>query len=56
MEVITLKQEKSQIIGVSLNDQDCTLRLFQMPSGMYIDVFKNSKAIVLGVPCIPLLK
>lgn len=53
MDIITLKQERLQTISVTLGEQNITLRLYQMPSNMYIDILKDNVAIALGVPCLP---
>jgi len=56
MEIITLEKEKIQTISVILGMQNCTLRLYQMPSMMYIDVIKDGQVVVLGVPCLSFTK
>lgn len=51
MEIITLTQEAVQTTNVTLNQQDCTIKLYQMPSMLYIDLMANNNVIMLGIPC-----
>lgn len=51
MEIITLKQEPIQTVNVTLYQQDVSIKLYQMPSMMYIDVTSDGKVLVLGIPC-----
>ncbi len=49
---ITLKPLKQQKFNVILNGQQCTIRLMQRSTGMYIDLYKDSIPLLSGVKCL----
>lgn len=52
MRTISLQQQKSQSISVDLNGQQCTIRLIQRESALYMDLTVNGNPIMQGVPCL----
>ncbi|EKD9930517.1 hypothetical protein OS580_001464 [Escherichia coli] len=51
MLTISLLPKKSQSVTVNLDGQNCTIRLIQYASYLYLDLISNGKPVVLGVPC-----
>lgn len=41
----------AQEFSVSLNNQPCQMRLYQLRTGLYIDLFVNDELIIGGVIC-----
>lgn len=52
MRTIPLQAQKSQSISVDLAGQQCTIRLIQRESGLYMDLTVNSNPVMQGVPCL----
>ncbi|WP_447881061.1 phage baseplate plug family protein [Serratia fonticola] len=52
MQAITLQPIKAQQVNISLGGQDCTLRLVQRTTGLFIDVALNGLWIAQGVICL----
>ncbi len=52
MRTISLQQQKSQSISVDLAGQQCTIRLIQRESALYMDLTVNGNPIMQGVPCL----
>ncbi|WP_342668196.1 phage baseplate plug family protein [Candidatus Arsenophonus triatominarum] len=49
---IMLSPVKSQRINLTLNGQECTLRLTQHESALYLDLTVKGIPVVQGVPCL----
>ena len=49
MQIIPLLAVPSQTLTVQLGTQPCTLNVYQMSTGLYIDVYVNDKLIIGGV-------
>ncbi len=47
-----LSPVKSQRINLTLNGQECTLRLTQHESALYLDLTVKGIPVVQGVPCL----
>lgn len=52
MNVVSLENKKSQSVSVSLDGQDCLIRLIQRESFIYMDLTVNNVPIMQGVPCL----
>ncbi|MGC6389643.1 phage baseplate plug protein [Ewingella sp. S1.OA.A_B6] len=52
MNVVSLENKKSQSVSVSLDGQECLIRLIQRESFMYMDLTVNNVPIMQGVPCL----
>lgn len=52
MRTITLSPVKNQIISLSLGENNCTLKLVQRESALYIDVSVDGEVVTQGVPCL----
>lgn len=52
MQAITLQPIKAQQLNVSLDGQDCIIRLVQRTTGLFVDVALNGIWIVQGVICL----
>lgn len=52
MRTISLQSKKSQSISVNLAGQQCTIRLIQRESALYMDLTVNGNPIMQGVPCL----
>lgn len=48
IQTITLQQTPSQQLDVSLNEQACTLNIRQLSGDIYVDLYVDSKPVVLG--------
>lgn len=51
MQIIPLDPVPAQNFSVLLNQQNVQINLFQKSTGMFIDIYVDSTAIVLGVLC-----
>lgn len=51
MKTVSIEPLKSQTVSVLLGGQQCTLRLIQRPSAVYLDLTVNGNPIMQGVPC-----
>src|SRR4051812_5467075 len=49
VEVVPLKPLVSQTLSVRLGDQPCTLHIYEVTTGLFIDVLVNDAAVVSGV-------
>lgn len=52
MRTVSLVPQKSQSVSVNLAGQQCTIRLIQRESFMYMDLTVNGNPIMQGVPCL----
>lgn len=52
MRSISIEPVKSQIISVELAGQQCSIRLIQRESFLYMDLSVNGLPIMQGVPCL----
>lgn len=52
MKIISLENIKSQSVIATLDGQNCTIRLNQMQSGLYMDLTVDGNPIIQGVPCL----
>nr|WP_241008261.1 hypothetical protein [Erwinia sp. JH02] len=52
MNIISLENIKSQSISVTLDGQDCTIRLVQRESFLYMDLDVAGIPVMQGVPCL----
>lgn len=50
-EIIPLQAVPNQTLTVPLAGQSCDLNIYQLASGLYIDVFNNGDPVVLSVIC-----
>ena len=48
VQTISLQQVATQQVEVSLNKQSCTIRVCQRDSDIYVDLYVNGEAVVLG--------
>lgn len=56
IETIPLKNVPSQRFSTTLNQQDCTISVYQKSTGLYLDLALNGVPIVSGVICRNLVK
>ena len=49
MNVIPLNAVPSQIVNVTLNNQACTINIYQYDWGLYVDLYVNGVLIIGGV-------
>lgn len=49
---LPVKAEPNQRFSVVLNNQDCTIELFQRYDRLYLNLFVNDAPVVLGVVCL----
>lgn len=52
MQEISLQPSKSQQVRVSLNNQNCSIKLHQRSTGFYMDLYVDEKPIMQGVVCL----
>ena len=52
MRTVPILPQKSQSISVNLAGQQCTIRLIQRESFIYMDLTVNGNPIMQGVPCL----
>lgn len=52
MRSISIEPVKSQTISVDLAGQQCSIRLIQRETFMYMDLTVNGNPIMQGVPCL----
>ena len=52
MRTVSILPQKSQSISVNLAGQQCTIRLIQRESFIYMDLTVNGNPIMQGVPCL----
>ncbi|TDN54897.1 hypothetical protein EC843_101956 [Buttiauxella sp. JUb87] len=52
MLAISIEPQKSQSISVSLDGQQCVIRMIQRESFIYMDFTVNGNPIMQGVPCL----
>lgn len=50
-QIVPLQAVPNQTLTVPLAGQSCDLNIYQMASGLYIDVFLSGEPIILGVIC-----
>jgi hypothetical protein len=48
-QTVPLKQVPNQQVTVTLNNQRCTINVYQYDSGLYVDLLVNDTAIVTSV-------
>lgn len=51
-ETVPLLAVPSQTIEVALGNQQCTLKIAQKRTGVFMDVYKDDVAVVCGVLCL----
>lgn len=51
MITISLDAVKEQMINVTLAEQQCSIRLVQRESGLYMDMSVSGTPLIQGVPC-----
>jgi hypothetical protein len=51
MLVIPTQPIASQVLNVVLENQQCTIRLYQKSTGLYFDLLVNTAPVVAGVLC-----
>lgn len=49
---ITLKPIPAQQLSVTLGEQDCSIRLYQHSTGLYMDLSVSGDVIMAGVLCL----
>lgn len=52
MITISLEPVKEQTVNVALNQQQCSIRLVQRESAIYMDLSVNDVPLIQGVPCL----
>lgn len=52
MRTVSVLPKKSQTISVNLSGQQCTIRLIQRISCIYMDFSVNGNIVAQGVPCL----
>jgi hypothetical protein len=50
--VIPVVAVPSQSFGVSLNGQNCTIRIAQKTTGMFLDLLMDNTLVIGGAPCL----
>jgi hypothetical protein len=56
MRNIPIYPNPSQEMSINLGGQSCTLRIYTRSTGVYMDVLKNSVAVVSGALCLDRVK
>ena len=51
MITVSLEAVKEQTVNVALNQQQCSIRLVQRESGIYMDLTVDNVPLIQGVPC-----
>ena len=51
MQLVPLNATANQTVNIQLNGQSCTLNVYQLATGMYMDVLVNDVLIIGGVIC-----
>lgn len=51
MQTIPLQAIPSQSLDVTLNGQACTIRIYTLSTGLYLDLLVNGNAIMTSVIC-----
>lgn len=51
MQVVPLQALPNQTLNIQLNGQSCTLNVYQLSTGMFMDVLVNDVLIIGGVIC-----
>ena len=54
MFIIPLQPVPAQNVQVQLDQQNCTLNLYQLDTGLYMDVSVSDAPVVIGVLCLNL--
>lgn len=49
--VVPLSAVPAQVLAVTLAQQACTIRVYQKAFGIFLDLYVDGRAIVLGVQC-----
>lgn len=52
MITVSLEAVKEQTVNVALNQQQCSIRLVQRDSAIYMDLSVNNVPLIQGVPCL----
>lgn len=52
MQTISISPATSQQLNIRLSDQDCTIRLVQRTTGLFIDLSVNGKYLIQSVICL----
>lgn len=52
MQEVSLQPSKSQQVSVTLNNQNCSIKLHQRSTGFYMDLYVDEKPIMQGVVCL----
>jgi len=52
MITVSLEAVKEQTVNVALNQQQCSIRLVQRESAIYMDLSVNNVPLIQGVPCL----
>lgn len=52
MQLIALQSSKSQRVDVTLNGQNCQIKLHQRSTGFYMDLYVNNNPLAQGVLCL----
>ncbi|BBG30366.1 phage baseplate plug family protein [Zymobacter palmae] len=48
VQIIPLQQAPSQQFSINLNNQSCTIKVHQRDGHVYVDLYVNGEAVVLG--------
>lgn len=48
VQIIPLQQVPSQQFSINLNNQPCTIKVHQRDGHVYVDLYVNGEAVVLG--------
>lgn len=52
MITVSIEAVKEQTVNVALNQQQCSIRLVQRDSAIYMDLSVNNVPLIQGVPCL----
>lgn len=52
MITVSLEAVKEQTVNIALNQQQCSIRLVQRGSAIYMDLSVNNVPLIQGVPCL----
>lgn len=48
---IPINAAPSQVINITLNNQSCTINVYQKRTGLYLDAYVNGAAVKTGILC-----
>lgn len=51
MQIVPIQPVPNQAVMVRLEEQNCQINLYQMPSGLFLDLLVSNSPILVGVIC-----